>query len=480
MKKNFLIKLIAIVLIFSLTSCGGDKECTHEWADATCKTPKTCVKWNATEGGIGDHVYTDATCENAQECKYCGVWYGLSLGHKYDPATCYKPKTCQRCGKQVGEVSHTYCDATCTSPLTCSGCGATSGASLGHTFITTVIEPTCTADGSEIISCSVCTDVISTTVLPRFDHSSLEFVYNNDLTATHDGTATASCPTCNYSETRTITGSASLLAQAFSGKTVSILGDSISTYTNVSSGSAADTTNSTIRNNIVWYGYSPSQPTFGGTSVDSTWWQRTVNALGIRRLVNNSNAGESVYDAVVSRCTQLHDDTGSNAGEKPDIIIVYLGTNDNNRNKVDASSLTMSEIKRKGDDLSYTPSNLAEAYAVMLYRIQKNYPDAEIYCLTNIERSDMSVSLTHETSQVIRDVVGLFDGVYLADIGLEAGIEYGADDYYTYMPLDQGGKAIHPGVEGMRAISNVVIKAIIQNSRYVSDELKEMLAEYYG
>ena len=28
------------------------------------------------------------------------------------------------------------------------------------------------------------------------------------------------------------------------------------------------------------------------------------------------------------RCVQLHDDTGDNAGEEPDIIAIFLGTND--------------------------------------------------------------------------------------------------------------------------------------------------------
>ena len=37
----------------------------------------------------------------------------------------------------------------------------------------------------------------------------------------------------------------------FQGKTISILGDSISTFENYSNGTAADTTNSTIRGNYV-------------------------------------------------------------------------------------------------------------------------------------------------------------------------------------------------------------------------------------
>ena len=35
---------------------------THDWADATCKAPKTCKICDATQGDVVDHVYVDGTC----------------------------------------------------------------------------------------------------------------------------------------------------------------------------------------------------------------------------------------------------------------------------------------------------------------------------------------------------------------------------------------------------------------------------------
>ena len=35
---------------------------THDWADATCKAPKTCVLCDLTEGDVIDHVYVDGVC----------------------------------------------------------------------------------------------------------------------------------------------------------------------------------------------------------------------------------------------------------------------------------------------------------------------------------------------------------------------------------------------------------------------------------
>ena len=490
MRKILLLISIITILLLTAISCDtinsilGDESnnddgvCDHEWADATCKAAKTCTKCGASEGETGDHNYAEATCTLPQVCNTCGIWYGGALGHDYAPASCAGPKKCKVCGHEQGDPLHEFTEATCTTPKICVKCDYVASAALGHTLDTVTVPPTCTSEGSERTYCTVCDHTINYIVLPIASHADLSYVYNGDTTATKDGTATLACPHCDYSITKTLEGTADLVKEAFAGKKISILGDSISTYVDISSGIAADTTNSTIRNNIVWYGYYPTQPAFGGSSVDSTWWQTTINALGATRLVNNSNAGEKVFDAIKGRCTQLHDDTGDNAGEAPDIILIYLGTNDiQTTNFGYAPSLTMSRIQEMGEDPSYTPMSLAEAYAILLYRVQKAYPDAEIYCLTNLERSDADISATHSVSNVIRDVVNLFDGVYLADIGLESGITRDNPEYETYMPKDQGGKSLHPGVVGMKEIARVVIESMIANSRYMSEEFYELLPE---
>ena len=110
----------------------------------------------------------------------------------------------------------------------------------------------------------------------------------------------------------------------FEGKTVSVLGDSISTYTGVSNNTGC---NATIGSNAVYY-------TEGrhGVYANDTWWMQVANDLGLRLLVNNSWSGSSLLytrngtvGAYVERCVQLHDDTGDNAGETPDIIGIQMG-----------------------------------------------------------------------------------------------------------------------------------------------------------
>ena len=494
MKKLFCLVFASIMLILALSSCDVINEifekkepvnenlsgCEHEWSEANCKAAKTCRKCGKTEGELGDHRFSKTTCTENSICIDCGLWNELAYGHDYSSATCTSPRICKTCGLEKGEPEHDYSEATCLESKVCSLCGAVDGKPLGHKLTTAVIEPTCSKDGYNKVSCSRCDYSYTENIVSMLGHDDLSFVYNGDATASKDGTATASCPYCDYSVTESLVGSASLIADAFAGKKISILGDSISTYVDVTSGIAADTTNSTIRNNIVWYGYSPSQPAFGGTSVDSTWWQIVINSLGATRLVNNSNAGESVFQAVTDRCMQLHDDTGDNAVETPDIIFVYLGTNDNNRTMGSVSNLNMADIERHGDDPDYQPSTLIEAYAIMIYRIQKTYPNAEIFCLTNLERSDQRKELTHAVSQVIRDVVDLYDGVYLADIGAFSGITLDNPKYETYMPKDAGNKSLHPGAEGMKEIARVTLTSIIENSKYMTGDIYDLMPEYGG
>lgn len=56
----------------------------HDWAPATCVSPKTCRICGRTEGGLGKHDFTEATCIVPKTCRVCSVESGtLSLHHQY-------------------------------------------------------------------------------------------------------------------------------------------------------------------------------------------------------------------------------------------------------------------------------------------------------------------------------------------------------------------------------------------------------------
>jgi len=268
-------------------------------------------------------------------------------------------------------------------------------------------------------------------------------------------------------------GDVTLYAGWEANLSLSILGDSISTYTDWSSGAAAETTNSTIGGGVVYY-------TAGlhGVYQHDTWWQQTADALDLRLLVNNSWSGSCVFDtrsgttgAWEDRCAQLHDDTGENAGEEPAIIAVFLGTND--------FSYYTSQLGRAADidydalitqtegGFTYTnPSTVCEAYAIMLHKMTVRYPDTEIYCMTMLpRRADASVGQPEAFSADISAIAEHF-GCYVADLYEDCGIPAGNETFDHYFP-DQ---RVHPNCFGMDAITGTLVSAILENSALLPED----------
>ena len=167
----------------------------HNYGDATCGSPATCLECGASIGDVAAHIYNQSVVKaealkDAATCTSAAVYYkscscgaisanaletfadGAPLSHKdenldhvcdYDcgktdigahadsatdrdhlcdygcgavleacsDASGDNNHTCDVCGG-VDVTEHTYGDATCGSPATCSECGATTGATLAH------------------------------------------------------------------------------------------------------------------------------------------------------------------------------------------------------------------------------------------------------------------------------------------------------------------------------------------------------------
>lgn len=245
------------------------------------------------------------------------------------------------------------------------------------------------------------------------------------------------------------------------GKTLSILGDSISTYAGYSDDASS---NSTIGGSRLFY------PRWGmGVQPEDTWWYQTAEILDMRLLVNNSWSGSCLLRAAhgaegayVSRCVQLHDDTGDNAGEEPDIIAIYLGTNDyyaypdtlGTFDSIDFSTL----IRPDG---YAAPSTTLEAYAITLDKIQKRYPNAEVYCFTLLPMVG-SDSQPAAFNADIRALAARF-GCFWVDLS-DCGISTAPEAFAVYM-----GDSLHPEVFGMDAITAAFVSSILEHSRYAPD-----------
>lgn len=226
-------------------------------------------------------------------------------------------------------------------------------------------------------------------------------------------------------------------ASAYAGKTLSVLGDSISTFAGyIPSG------------NKVWYTGGNS----GVASVDDTWWMKLINALGMSLLVNNSWSGSRVTTtrgAGEAGCNTRCEALGSN----PDVIIVYMGINDFN------NGVALGTYDGTGAFPTAT-TTFREAYAIMLNKILTKYKNAEVWVCTlpscewtgeNTfpEVNGNGVPLD-EWNEAIRDLAALF-GVKVLEHA-KCGLTY--QNMNVYMGDYSAGEGLHPNAAGHSLIAN--------------------------
>lgn len=250
------------------------------------------------------------------------------------------------------------------------------------------------------------------------------------------------------------------LSEVLKGKNFSILGDSISTFAGYSNDVSS---NSTIGNNVVYY-----QTGSGLASVKETWWSLVEQATQMDVLVNNSWSGsratatsfDDLSSGVVSRCENLHSDVGSKNGTKPDVIVVYLGTNDLWGENLTPAIVTPafegkeSIFDQSGDYVNYL-NNFTLSYAVMIDKIQKAYPEADVFACTCLPNTSYSSTATRLVSinNAIRAISEDF-GLTLVDIQKSCDIITKPSEY----TVDEGH--IHPNKIGMEALARCVLGAM--------------------
>lgn len=230
-------------------------------------------------------------------------------------------------------------------------------------------------------------------------------------------------------------------ASVYAGKKLSVLGDSISTFTGyIPAG------------NAVWY----TGRNNGVSSVNDTWWMKLIKGLDMQLLVNNSWSGSrvtttdgSAKSGCYSRCEAL--------GNDPDVIIVYMGINDFN------NGVTLGTYNGDGAFPAET-TTFREAYAVMLNKILKKYPKTEVwactlpYCERTGENTFPEVNGNGVTldvwNEAIRDLAALF-GVKVLE-NAECGLTY--QNMSAYMGDYAAGEGLHPNAAGHSLLANQAIR----------------------
>ena len=257
---------------------------------------------------------------------------------------------------------------------------------------------------------------------------------------------------------------------AYQGKKVSILGDSISTYSGVSSNSSY---NSTIGVNKGFY----HNNIYGGFTQSDTWWQQVIDVLGMKLLVDNAWGGACVMNArpeqdnvgansvgYGDRCVNLHNDR---TGETPDVILVFKGANDFSYFPSTLGTAaavnydTLIKDNGNGTFTYATPVTTCEAYAIMLHKMQQRYPDAEIFCMTLLPRRGTLAQPT-EFNASIKAIAERF-GCGVVELGNVFSNETSEFDKYI---ADQ---KVHPNKSGMDLITQAVVNAMLEQETPVYD-----------
>ena len=238
----------------------------------------------------------------------------------------------------------------------------------------------------------------------------------------------------------------------FKGKHLVIIGDSISTYGGyIPTGWRTYYTN----NNL--------------SSVNNTYWMKLCMMLGMS--YNNCSysasrvSGDSTAISVTGAadecagCSDVRINAINRDGKTPDIILVYMGTNDWINNVSLGEYNSSSSLPNEGVISTFSP-----AYALMLAKIRNNYPQAIIFCCTmptNASKQSAPPFINAKGIAVedyngeIRKIANIFgcNVLELANCGLN----------YKSIPSLSVDNVLHPNVGGHTLMFKKVLTELISN-----------------
>lgn len=223
----------------------------------------------------------------------------------------------------------------------------------------------------------------------------------------------------------------------YKGKYFSILGDSISTLEGYSTPEFA-----------AYYDLSRMLSTDIITPSD-TWWGQVIDTLGGRLLVNNSFSGSTVswrplYEIESYACSDERTSSPGRNGISPDVIMIYMGTND------------WGYGTRISGDVDSTECFLP-AYRLMLEKLRANYPAAEIWCFTLPIGECLS-----KDGYIFPRRIGGRDICEYCDAIRTCAKEYGCRliDLYSKDEPHDTIDGFHPNKNGMKTLADAVIVAL--------------------
>lgn len=238
-------------------------------------------------------------------------------------------------------------------------------------------------------------------------------------------------------------------------KQISILGDSISTLDGYNP----------LGHNLFFKGEVCEKS--GVKNMSDTWWGQVIELLGAELLVNNSWSGSRVsklpgsQSLFPSGCSDERTGNLHMYDVKPDVIIVYLGTNDWGYG-VPPEPKRMGffdEHKKIHVDGFAAPdeSVFSFAYDTMLKKLRKNYPDAEICCCT------LNTTYMSENPGFVFPVAhgGTHIDVYNNIIRSAANrFKCKLIDLAGYHKAYDSIDGSHPNAEGMKTLASMMLREL--------------------
>ena len=250
---------------------------------------------------------------------------------------------------------------------------------------------------------------------------------------------------------------------SFKGKVISILGDSISTFSGYIP--VADGHNLTHRARY------PQSNLL--SDVTLTWWHKLITNLGAKLGINDSWAGSRVHNSASSNSGDQGPDACmasitriSNLGANgtPDLILFYGGTNDAGGG-ITIGTFDSSANHNTVDLEAMTWSNFADAYKTAIMRLQYYYPDAKIVCLLPMwTTSYYTIANMDAYGEVVKEICDYF-GVAVIDLR-KCGINWQNKGYTL-------GDGIHPTARGMELMEKYIRRQLL--SLYEGDHTESIV-----
>lgn len=265
--------------------------------------------------------------------------------------------------------------------------------------------------------------------------------------------------------------------EKYKGKSISIIGDSISTFYNVSNHSKYNATLGVNGDNA--YYYHPGRNPFRS---EDTYWGRLIDDLDMTLCVNNSWSGSTVYgtqnqwnwnyrDSATKRATELHNKKGQN----PDVIIFYMGINDLPNGNIpfgDLYNKLKASSKDKYDQVieewfsgvlsatanatncvpNTTYKSFEQAYALSLYKMTQKYSSAEVWCMGLIK--DTRTAVTNEKINNFNLCISALADYFGANYISQDNNEIKQHNAYAYS-MDMN--CLHPNAAGHRLLERLII-----------------------